>query len=236
MKYIVVALSVLVLSSCAIFAPKNKTKVEQKPALVLTNTIDSVSYAIGVNVGTVFKQQMLQFPGGDYDVTILAEAFSVALKGDTTLLSYDQANAFLDAYLSKIQEAETQKSKSEGETFLAENKKREGVVTLPSGLQYQIVKQGDGPKPKETDKVKVHYEGFLLNGKKFDSSLDRGEPISFPLNQVIQGWTEGLQLMPVGSKYTLYIPYQLAYGEQGAGQFIPPFATLIFEVELLGIE
>ena len=151
-------------------------------------------------------------------------------------MSYDQANAFLDAYLSKIQEAETQKSKSEGETFLAENKKREGVVTLPSGLQYQIVKQGDGPKPKETDKVKVHYEGFLLNGKKFDSSLDRGEPISFPLNQVIQGWTEGLQLMPVGSKYTLYIPYQLAYGEQGAGQFIPPFATLIFEVELLGIE
>jgi FKBP-type peptidyl-prolyl cis-trans isomerase len=236
MKYIVIAFSVIALSSCAVFAPKNKPVVENKPAIVLENKVDSVSYAIGVNVGTAFKQQMLQFPGGDYDVTVLAEAFSASLKGDTTLLSYEKANAYLDTYLTGIQEAETKNAKVEGEKFLAENVKREGVVALPSGLQYQIVKQGNGPKPKETDKVKVHYEGFLLNGKKFDSSLDRGEPISFPLNQVIQGWTEGLQLMSVGSKYTLYIPYQLAYGEQGAGQFIPPFATLIFEVELLGIE
>ena len=109
-------------------------------------------------------------------------------------------------------------------------------MELPSGLQYQVVKAGTGPKPQLTDKVKVHYEGFLLNGKKFDSSVDRGEPVTFPLTQVIKGWTEGLQQMNVGSKYTLYIPYELAYGEQGAGKVIPPFSMLIFEVELLEIQ
>ena len=133
------------------------------------------------------------------------------------------------------QEIMTQ-NQQEGEKFLAENRQREGVQETASGLQYQVVREGNGPKPALTDRVKVHYEGFLLSGEKFDSSVDRGEPAVFPLNQVIAGWTEGLQLMPVGSKYTLYIPYQLAYGDKGAGRVIPPYATLIFEVELLGIE
>ena len=121
------------------------------------------------------------------------------------------------------------------EEFLAANAKREGVRTTASGLQYEVVKMGDGAKPIASDKVKVHYEGYLLNGKKFDSSIDRGQPAQFTLNRVIQGWTEGLQYMPVGSKFTFYIPYQLAYGAQGAGNLIKPYSTLIFEVELLEI-
>ncbi len=124
----------------------------------------------------------------------------------------------------------------EGEKFLAENAKKQGVFTTASGLQYEVIKMGDGPKPKATDKVKTHYHGTLINGKVFDSSVERGEPISFPLANVIPGWTEALQLMPVGSKFRLFIPYQLAYGERGAGADIKPYSALIFEVELLGIE
>jgi FKBP-type peptidyl-prolyl cis-trans isomerase FkpA len=122
------------------------------------------------------------------------------------------------------------------EQFLAENRKKEGVMTTVSGLQYKVIEAGSGAKPKATDTVRVHYRGRLVDGKVFDSSYDRGQPISFGLNQVIRGWTEGLQLMPVGSKYELYIPSALGYGERGAGGVIPPNATLIFEVELLGIE
>ena len=128
------------------------------------------------------------------------------------------------------------KAKEEGEKFLAENAKREGVKVTASGLQYEVLEATLGQKPKATDTVKVHYEGTLIDGTVFDSSYKRGESISFPLNGVIKGWTEGLQLMPVGSKYKLYIPYQLAYGESGAGASIPPYAALIFTVELLGIE
>ena len=128
------------------------------------------------------------------------------------------------------------KAKAEGEKFLAENAKREGVKVTASGLQYEVLEATIGQKPKATDSVKVHYEGTLIDGTVFDSSYRRGEPISFPLNGVIKGWTEGLQLMSVGSKYKFFIPYQLAYGEQGAGASIPPYAALIFTVELLGIE
>jgi FKBP-type peptidyl-prolyl cis-trans isomerase len=124
----------------------------------------------------------------------------------------------------------------EGQKFLAENAKKEGVVTTPSGLQYKVLDAGYGSRPKATETVKVHYKGTFIDGKTFDSSYDRGEPISFPLNGVIAGWTEGVQLMPVGAKYEFYIPYNLAYGERGAGGVIPPYATLIFVVELLGIE
>ena len=123
----------------------------------------------------------------------------------------------------------------ESEAFLEENSKREGVKVTESGLQYEVITEGSGPKPTAEDKVKVHYTGTLVNGTKFDSSVDRGEPIEFNLNGVIAGWTEGLQLMPVGSKYRLYIPYDLGYGTRGAGQDIPPFAALVFEVELLDI-
>lgn len=126
--------------------------------------------------------------------------------------------------------------KEAGEQFLAENAKKPGVKSTASGLQYKVLTEGQGQKPTATDTVEVHYRGTLIDGQEFDSSYKRGESISFPLNRVIRGWTEGLQLMPVGAKYELYIPYELAYGEQGAGGVIPPYATLIFQVELLGIQ
>jgi len=146
-------------------------------------------------------------------------------------LNYEEFKAGVDFVLNA-----SQKAKAEGELFLAENAKREGVKTTASGLQYEVLEATIGQKPKATNTVRVHYEGTLIDGTVFDSSYKRGESISFPLNGVIKGWTEGLQLMSVGSKYKLFIPYQLAYGEHGAGASIPPYAALIFTVELLGIE
>ena len=146
-------------------------------------------------------------------------------------LNYDEFKAGIDFVMNA-----SKKAKEEGEKFLAENAKRAEVKTTPSGLQYEVIEATLGQKPSATDKVRVHYEGTLIDGTVFDSSYKRGEPISFPLNGVIKGWTEGLQLMPVGSKYKLYIPYQLAYGERGAGQTIPPYSALIFTVELLDIK
>ena len=146
-------------------------------------------------------------------------------------LNYEEFKAGIDFVMNA-----SKKAKAEGEAFLAENAKREGVKTTESGLQYQVLEATIGQKPKATDTVRVHYEGTLIDGTVFDSSYKRGESISFPLNGVIKGWTEGLQLMAVGSKYKFFIPYQLAYGEPGAGGSIPPYAALIFTVELLGIE
>ena len=146
-------------------------------------------------------------------------------------LNYDEFKQGIDYVMNM-----STKAKAEGEQFLAENAKREGVKTTESGLQYEVIEATLGQKPKATDKVKVHYEGTLIDGTVFDSSYKRGEAISFPLNGVIKGWTEGLQLMSVGSKYKFFIPYQLAYGERGAGASIPPYAALIFTIELLGIE
>ena len=146
-------------------------------------------------------------------------------------LNYDEFKAGVDFVLKA-----STKAKEEGEAFLAQNAKRAGVKTTPSGLQYEVLEATLGQKPKATDTVKVHYEGTLIDGTIFDSSYKRGESISFPLNGVIKGWTEGLQLMSVGSKFKFFIPYQLAYGERGAGASIPPYAALIFTVELLGIE
>lgn len=146
-------------------------------------------------------------------------------------LNYEEFKAGIDFVMNM-----STKAKEEGEKFLAENGKREGVKTTASGLQYEVLEATLGQKPKATDSVKVHYEGTLIDGTVFDSSYKRGEPISFPLSGVIKGWTEGLQLMSVGSKFKFFIPYQLAYGERGAGGSIPPYAALIFTVELLGIE
>ena len=146
-------------------------------------------------------------------------------------LNYEEFKAGIDLVLNM-----SAKAKEEGEKFLAENAKREGVKTTASGLQYEVLEATLGQKPKATDSVRVHYEGTLIDGTVFDSSYKRGESIAFPLNGVIKGWTEGLQLMSVGSKYKFFIPYQLAYGERGAGASIPPYAALIFTVELLGIE
>ena len=151
-------------------------------------------------------------------------------------ISYQEAQQVLNQFFQELEAKVAGAAKAEGEKFLAENAKREGVKVTASGLQYEILEPSLGQKPKATDTVRVHYEGTLIDGTVFDSSYQRGEPIEFPLNGVIKGWTEGLQLMPVGSKYKLYIPYELGYGERGAGQSIPPYAALIFTVELLEIK
>jgi FKBP-type peptidyl-prolyl cis-trans isomerase FklB len=194
---------------------------------------DKVSYSIGLKIGGDFKQQSL-----DVNVETLALGIKDALSGGKPLLTDSEVQETLMAFqrdLMTKQLAQADKSKKEGETFLTENKKKEGIKTLPSGLQYKVIKEGKGQKPKATDTVKAHYKGTLINGKEFDSTDPKGDPASFGLSQVIPGWTEALQLMPVGSKWQLFIPANLGYGERGQGP-IPPNSALIFEVELVGIE
>lgn len=197
------------------------------------NSKQKSSYAIGANIGRSFKQQGLE---------IDTEQFLKGIKdaGTGTLAFTDaelqEAMMNLQKEMQAAQMAKGEKAKGEGEAFLAANKSKEGVKTTASGLQYKVVKEGTGAKPKATDTVVAHYRGTLIDGTEFDSSYKKGEPIEFPLNGVIKGWTEGLQLMPVGSKYQLFIPSDLGYGPQGAGGAIPPNATLIFDVELVGIK
>lgn len=218
-------------------AKSKKTKETAKPVPVkiLSNEVDSMSYALGVNVGTNFGRDIKNIPGGKINIELLAKGINEALKGDSTLLTATFADEYFRKYITKAQEADIAVKKSAGEKFLAENKVKPGIKTTASGLQYQVITEGQGPKPAATDTVKVHYQGFLIDGTKFDSSVDHGQPISFPLNGVIPGWTEGVQLMTVGSKYKFFIPSELGYGERGAGNTIPPHSTLIFEVELLQI-
>ncbi len=237
---ILAAVSLVFASADAqLFKPKAKKTVAPvaAPVKVLTNDVDSMSYALGMNVGTDFSKNLKGIPGGKSNIDLLIKGFATAMKGDSTLMKPEVATEFFKNYISKAQAKDTEVKKAAGEKFLAENKTKEGVTTTASGLQYQVLVAKEGPKPAATDTVKVHYTGTLVDGTKFDSSVDRGEPISFPLNQVIPGWTEGVQLMSVGSKYKFYIPYALGYGEKGAGNgAIPGFATLIFEVELLDIK
>ncbi len=199
---------------------------------VLKNALDSFSYAMGMMDATFFKSQGVT----EINYELMNQGFDDVLKDQLTLLDQQQADMTIREQLQAFLRKKSQATIDAGEKFLEENRKREGVKVLSSGLQYEVITQGDGAVPTETSRVKVHYEGFLIDGKKFDSSRDRGEPITFGLNQVIKGWTEGVQLMPVGSRYKLYIPYTLGYGEQGAGANIPGGAALIFDVELLGIE
>ncbi len=210
--------------------PLSKPAPQKSAAVVLKNASDSLSYAIGVLDGNFFKTQGISAINPD----ALAKGFEDAMSSKT-LCTPEQADSILRSQMQRMVKAKIQPNIDEGEKFLKENAKKQGVKSTSSGLQYEVITEGTGPKPAMSDNVKVHYEGFLLNGKKFDSSRDRGEPTSFPLNQVIRGWTEGVQLMSVGSKYKFYIPYQLAYGEQGAGADIPGGSTLIFEVELIEI-
>ncbi len=232
-KLSIVLLSIFV-SALAVQAKPKKAKEEAvvAPKVELTSETDSASYAMGVYMGT---QCATMLSAQNYNVDLFLKAFEAAIAEAPLLMTPDETVAFLNAYEKKVKERENADRIKLGETFLAENAKREGVHTTASGLQYQVVKMGEGPKPVATDVVKVHYEGTLLDGTKFDSSIDRGKPTEFPLNRVIKGWTEGLQYMPVGSKFTFYIPYQLAYGAQGAGNIIKPYSTLVFEVELLEI-
>ena len=194
--------------------------------------MDKISYAIGLSMG----QNLMGSGVTSLDYADLAAGIKDVLEKNQPQISYQEAQQVLGKFFSELEEKIAGEAKAAGEAFLAENAKREGVKVTESGLQYEVLEATIGQKPKATDKVCVHYEGTLIDGTVFDSSYKRGESITFGLNQVIKGWTEGLQLMSIGSKYKLYLPYQLAYGERGAGANIPPYAALIFTVELLGIE
>lgn len=197
---------------------------------------DSASYALGVLIGQQNKQSLNQIPGGEQiNVDLLLKSFTQVIKGDSTLFSAAESNELVSAFFQKMNDKKGQENLEAGNSFLEKNKAREGVVSTESGLQYEIIKTGTGAKPLAEDVVKVHYHGTLIDGKVFDSSIDRGEPVEFPVNGVIPGWTEALQLMPVGSKWKIYIPASLAYGERGPSAEIGPNASLIFEVELLDI-
>ena len=202
---------------------------------ILNNTnMDKTSYAVGLSFGQHLAQSKIK--GLDYQS--FAKGVEAMCEGKQPEIDLKEAQELLNKFFAKLEEeakAQFAQVREAGEKFLAENGKRANVVTLPSGLQYEIITEAIGQKPIATDKVKVHYHGTLIDGTVFDSSVRRGEPATFGVTQVIQGWVEALQLMPVGSKWKLYIPYNLAYGEQGAGQMIAPYSALIFEVELLEI-
>ncbi|HXJ16094.1 MAG TPA: FKBP-type peptidyl-prolyl cis-trans isomerase [Candidatus Polarisedimenticolia bacterium] len=221
-----------------------ETKTAQAPAAAgqsssaLPTQKERESYALGMTIANGLKRQMV-----DVDPESLARGLKDELAGDKTLLTVDEAKAALAELQAEVQrkeEAEKQElgeaNMKEGAEFLAANKTKDGVVTLASGLQYKILTAGTGPKPTASDTVVCNYKGTLINGAEFDSSYKRGQPASFPVNGVIKGWTEALQLMPVGSKWELFIPPDLAYGSRGAGGVIGPNATLVFEVELLSIK
>ena len=194
--------------------------------------MDKISYAIGLSMG----QNLMGSGVTSLEYADLAAGIKDVLEKNQPQISYQEAQQVLGKFFSELEAKIAGEAKAAGEAFLAENAKREGVKVTESGLQYEVLEATIGQKPKATDKVRVHYEGTLIDGTVFDSSHQRGESITFGLNQVIKGWTEGLQLMSSGSKYKRYLPYQLAYGERGAGANIPPYAALIFTVELLGIE
>ena len=193
--------------------------------------MEKLSYALGMVIGHNLKGMGVK---GLYAAQF-AQAAAAVIEGTATTLTDAEAQQLVSDFVQR-QQAEAGKAvREDGERFLAENAKKEGVTVLPSGLQYTVIKEGNGSKPKATDKVKCHYEGTLPNGTVFDSSYRRGEPAVFPLNGVIAGWTEGVQLMAEGAKYRFFIPYHLAYGERGAGQAIPPYAALVFDVELIEV-
>ena len=200
--------------------------------------MDKLSYALGIGIGS----QLAGMGAKGLNIDDFAQAVKDVISGTPLKINNAEAQSLVQAFFQEQEEkqraaaAEAGKvAKAAGESFLAENAKKEGVVVLPSGLQYQVLKEGNGKKPSATDQVKCHYEGTLIDGTIFDSSYQRNEPATFGLNQVIAGWTEGVQLMSEGAKYRFFIPYNLAYGERGAGAQIPPFAALVFDVELLKV-
>ncbi len=193
--------------------------------------MDKLSYAWGLAMG----QQLKGMGVKDLDADAFKDAVKVVYEGGEPAISVDEAQKLINDYLQELQSKAEAAARAEGESFLAENGKKENVLTTPSGLQYVVEKEGTGAQPTAEDEVTVHYTGKLLDGKVFDSSVNRGEPATFPLNRVIPGWTEGVQLMKEGAKYTFFIPSDLAYGAQGVPGAIPPHSTLIFEVELIKV-
>ncbi len=217
---------------------RSTTAAKAQTPLALKTSKDKFSYALGMKMGENLKKQTVPV-----DPAILARGMKDALAGAKPLLTDEEAQAAIAQVQGEVRQQQQQKmeqeavgNKKEGEAFLAANKAKEGVVTLPSGMQYKVLTTGTGPKPTASDTVVCNYRGTLINGTEFDSSYKRGQPATFPVSGVIKGWTEALQLMPVGSKWQLFIPADLAYGDHGAGSDIAPGDTLIFEVELLSIE
>jgi FKBP-type peptidyl-prolyl cis-trans isomerase FklB len=243
MKFKWIALLLVVLLATQVFAQKKKatdTKKEATPAkkTELTTEKDKISYIIGLNIGTSMKKDEV-----DVDVDIFTKGLNDALSGANPLMTQDEMAATWGEFQKKFQDKQakvqkdvSEKNKKEGEDFLAANKKKDSIITTKSGLQYKILKVGTGKTPKATDTVVTHYRGYLIDGTEFDNSYQRNQPATFAVGGVIPGWVEALQMMPVGSKWQLFIPSNLGYGERGAGQVIAPNATLIFEIELLEIK
>ena len=223
MKNIITLSSIILFIACKTEKPKESVN--------LITELDSVSYSLGVNIGENIKKQFEDINLDNFEAGIK----DVLEKDVEAKISDNQAQAIIQSYFTKKQQQQSESVIEEGINFLRENGKREGVTTLASGLQYEVISNGTGPKPTIDDNVTTHYHGTLIDGTVFDSSVDRGEPASFPVGGVIKGWTEALQLMSVGSKWKLYVPYDLAYGERGAGPQIGPYSTLIFDVELISI-
>lgn len=239
MRMITLCLLALMLGTGALAQTKKpQAKPAKKPQTAAikqpqsnTTKMDSVSYSLGVLVAQNLKQQGFD----SLDAASLSKGIEDVLKNNALKIDVNAANQLVQNYVQAQQSKKYEKNITEGKQFLEANAKRTGVVTLPSGLQYEIMTAGTGPKPTADQSVTVHYHGTLMDGTVFDSSVERGEPATFGVTQVIQGWVEALQLMPQGSKWKLFIPYDLAYGERAAGQAIQPYSTLIFEVELLSI-
>jgi FKBP-type peptidyl-prolyl cis-trans isomerase FklB len=223
MKNVIIISSLLAIVACKTETPKEVN---------LENELDSVSYSLGVNIGENINKQFEEYSLDNF----IAGMKGILNNEEDPKISGEQATAIIQGYFTKKQGQESESMIEEGRKFLETNASKEGVTVLESGLQYEVLAQGDGINmPKLEDNVTTHYHGTLMDGTVFDSSVDRGEPASFPVNGVIKGWTEALQLMSVGSKWKLYVPYDLAYGERGAGPQIGPYSTLVFEVELISI-
>lgn len=211
-------------------------KVVQTGSAGQMSRLDSVSYAFGVLNGESFSKVLDKVPGDTLNRSRILEGFASMLGQGATKINSADARRLFDGYVREMQEREDKVRQAQNDSILTVNKNRPGVVVTPSGLQYRVLKAGTGAQPKPEDTVTVHYVGKLIDGTQFDSSYERNEPASFPLSRVIAGWTEGVALMQVGAKYEFYIPHTLGYGERGAGSAIPPYATLIFEVELLDVQ
>jgi len=221
--------AVLVMAGCSDNSLTTKT-------VKLTSSTDSASYALGILIGENNKQNLESSPAGkQFNDDLLINGFVSTMKGEKGQITSEESRTIVQAFFKKVSEEESTKNEAEGKAFIEKNKTKEGVVTTKSGLQYKIIKEGTGKTPTDEETVECNYKGTLIDGTEFDSSEKNGGPVKFKVGQVIPGWTEALKLMPVGSKWELYIPGELAYGPRGAGKLIGPNSTLIFEVELVSI-